>query len=151
MKVGYGQSSTQNNGYWYEKAVQVLVVTKTSMGMTSKQRLLCSNKGKSQVKSVHQSCFHEPLHSQEFSKLKRTLQTFVVKKCTPYKLFQSQKADTTNFCSKKTNTLQTFLVSKSGHYKLLQSQKAHTSNFSSLKKWTLQTFLVSKSGHYKLF
>ena len=85
---------------------------------------------------------------------KQTLQTFVVSKSGQYKLFQSQKADTTNFCSLKKRTLQTFVVWKGAHYKLLQSQKAHTTNFSnekvhttnlcSLKKRTLQTFVVSQ-------
>ena len=139
-------------------------MSKTSMGMTLKQRLICSNKGKSQVKSVHQSCFHEPLHNQEFSKLNF--------REVDYKILQSQKVNTAKFCSLKKWTLakfcslkkrtpqtfvvlkrghlQTFVVSKSGPYKLLQSQKADTTNFCSLKKRTLQTFVVSKSGHYKL-
>ena len=82
------------------------------------------------IQGYYKVCQEIELLTNFCSPKKRTLQTFVVKKRTPYKPLQSQQADTLNFCnekaettnvcSKKAHTLQTFVVSKSGHHKLLQ-------------------------------
>ena len=120
---------------------------KDSLGMMSN-----TNSAPMEVISILLPYPHEPIHGQGH------YQQHVKK--ADYKHLQSQKADTTNFCSLKKRTLQLFVMNKeditnicSLKKRTLQTfirKKADTTNIGSLKKWTLPTFVVSKSGHYKL-
>ena len=65
-----------------------------------------------------------------------------------YKHLQSQKVNTTRFCSEKAHT--TNFCDKKAHTTNLCSDKKRTLQTFVIKKRTLQTFVMTKSGHYKL-